>query len=95
MGSRSFLSKEAVEHEPHQLHDEYLLDLDDTVARINAILKKSGADANKALLLEQLKEILNDFDGLAVPAYRGALYNHIISESASLYGITISEEDLG
>lgn len=94
MGSRSLIGREALEAEQVLINENDLSDLNATVVKVNEVLMDARIDAEKSELLFKLRKILREFNGLTVPAFRVAIYNHIISESAAQCRITISEEEL-
>ncbi len=61
---------------------------------INSILQHAGKEAGKPVLLPQLKQALASYPGLRVPAYRNAVFNHIIRIGEELCGVRISEQEL-
>ena len=94
LNHRSLLSSEAFNAPEKYPVDSKLTELELTVQKIDDILENSTKETQKEELLEQFSPILNGFAGLTVPAWRVALYNHIISKSAEQCGITISAEEL-
>ena len=60
----------------------------------HSILEKAGKEADKDMLLMQLKSRVANYDGLRQPAYRVALNNFIIHHAESICGIVYSNEEL-
>lgn len=94
LNHRSLFSLEAFNAPEKYPVDNTLAELESTVKKIDVILKNSPKDTEKEELLEQFSPILAGFTGLTVPAWRVALYNHIITQSAEQCGVTISAEEL-
>ena len=94
LNHRSVISSESFNAPEKYPVDNTLAELESMVNKIDDILENSGKDTQKEELLEQFNPILDGFAGLTVPAWRVALYNHIISKSAEQCGVTISEEEL-
>jgi len=68
--------------------------LESLVHEIDSILEQAGNQAMKDQLLSQLKAKLASYGGLRQPAYRAAVFNHIIKQAEEISGIRISEEEL-
>ncbi|WP_214072601.1 hypothetical protein [Mucilaginibacter sp. dw_454] len=68
--------------------------LESLVHEIDSILEQAGNQATKDQLLPQLKAKLASYGGLRQPAYRAAVFNHIIKQAEEISGIRISEEEL-
>lgn len=68
--------------------------LESIVHEIDSILEQAGNQATKDQLLPQLKAKLASYGGLRQPAYRAAVFNHIIKQAEEISGIRISEDDL-
>jgi hypothetical protein len=68
--------------------------LERTIEEINSILKLAGKEASKPELLLQLKQVLANYDGLRQPAYRVAVFNHIIHNAKEICGLGISVHEL-
>jgi hypothetical protein len=68
--------------------------LENIVHEINGILDMAGQQANKDQLLSELKLKLANYDGLRLPAYRVAVFNHIIKHAEETCGVRISADEL-
>jgi len=68
--------------------------LESLVHEIDSILEQAGNQAMKDQLLPQLKAKLASYGGLRQPAYRAAVFNHIIKQAEEISGIRISEDEL-
>ena len=94
LNHKSLISSEGTDmSEPGSRHD-VLAELESAVQKIDLILGHSTQDTEKEFLLEPFRLVLADLSGLTIPAWRVALYNHIISKSAEQCGVTIREEEL-
>ena len=69
-------------------------DLENTINDINSILSEAGQEAGKEQLLGQLQQRLANCDGLRHPAYRVAVFNHIIQQAEKICGVRIDKQDL-
>lgn len=94
LNHKSLLSSEVVEDEKWRDSSDQMAELSETVHQINSILNEAGTQPDKAELLDRLKELLSDFAGLNIPAWKVLVYQHIINESSLRCGITINEEEL-
>ncbi|WP_448635375.1 hypothetical protein [Pedobacter panaciterrae] len=79
-----------------KLSEENLFDeLEEIVTDIrHNILEKAGKEADKDMLLLQLKSRVANYNGLGQPAYRVALNNFIIHHAESICGIVYSKDEL-
>jgi hypothetical protein len=68
--------------------------LESLVHEIDSILEQAGNQATKDQLLPQLKAKLATYGGLRQPAYRAAVFNHIIKQAEEISGVRISAEEL-
>lgn len=68
--------------------------LESIVHEIDSILEQAGTQATKDQLLPQLKAKLASYGGLRQPAYRVAVFNHIIKQAEGISGVRISAEEL-
>jgi hypothetical protein len=68
--------------------------LESLVHEIDSILEQAGNQATKDQLLPQLKAKLANYGGLRQPAYRAAVFNHIIKQAEEISGVRIRAEDL-
>ncbi len=68
--------------------------LESIVHEIDSILEQAGTQATKDQLLPQLKAKLVSYGGLRQPAYRVAVFNHIIKQAEEISGVRISAEEL-
>jgi hypothetical protein len=68
--------------------------LESLVHEIDSILEQAGNQATKNQLLPQLKAKLANYGGLRQPAYRAAVFNHIIKQAEEISGVRISAEEL-
>jgi len=68
--------------------------LEEVVTDVRGILKEAGKEADKSVLLEQLKLRLANFAGLRQPAFRTALKNYIVTQAFHFCGIMFSTEEL-
>lgn len=68
--------------------------LESSVRQIDSILEQAGKGVSKDQLLAQLKKELTNYGGLRIPAYRVAVFNHIIKQADELCGIGISADEL-
>jgi hypothetical protein len=75
-------------------HTATFEDLESAVHEIDSILEQAGTQAAKDQLLPQLKAKLASYGGLRQPAYRAAVFNHIIHQAEEICGIRISEGEL-
>lgn len=94
LNHRSLVSSESVELPDHEQMNNTLAELEGVVHSIDQVIDQSNRETEKEDLLEQFNQILAGFAGLKVPAWRVAIYNHIISKSAEQCGVTISEREL-
>ncbi|MEE1946413.1 hypothetical protein VRU48_14915 [Pedobacter sp. KR3-3] len=69
-------------------------ELQGLVRELNTVLEQAGNPAGKEALLAQLRTTLASFAGLRHPAYRTAVFNHIINKAWEINGVRISAEDL-
>lgn len=73
----------------------FLFESPETLLRdIDSILAAAGKQASKQQLLPQIQQRLASYTGLREPAYRNAVFNHIIQQSEKLCGLRISVQDL-
>jgi hypothetical protein len=68
--------------------------LESLVHEIDSILEQAGNQATKDQLLPQLKAKLANYGGLRQPAYRAAVFNHIIKQAEEISGVRLSAGDL-
>lgn len=69
-------------------------DLKETVDKLNSILETAGTTVSKEELLPQLNQVLTNYAGLRIPAYRGAVFNHILKKAKDI-GIDLQVDELG
>lgn len=61
---------------------------------INSILEQAGKGASKPDLLARIRKVLANYGGLRIPAYKVAVFNHIIHEAQEICGVGISVQEL-
>lgn len=69
-------------------------ELEQTVKEIDSILKMAGKETSKSELLGQLRQRLAGYAGLRHPAYKVAVFNHIIKNAGEICGQRISVGEL-
>lgn len=69
-------------------------ELEIKVSEINSILHDAGKEADKPVLLLQLSKVTANYDGLRKPAFKAAVFNHIIKSAKEICGVVISEAEL-
>ncbi len=68
--------------------------LEDIAKETSSILERAGNGASKTVLLPELKQALADYGGLRIPAYKAAVFNHIIHQAKEICGVGISADEL-
>jgi hypothetical protein len=68
--------------------------LEQFIKNIDGILEAAGKEAGKEVLLAELKPMLASYTGQREPAYRVAVFNHIIQAAEKICGQRISAEEL-
>ena len=83
-----------VSEEPEEEHFSSFDQLEKVVEDIRAILEEKGQGWRKQELLVQISRRLETYQGLKQQAFRIAVTNFTIQNSASVCDITFSEEEL-
>lgn len=91
-------SKSAAKHQQNQekaIQQEMPVDkLEQLVHEIDGLMEESGRQINKADMLSRITNKLKDYQGLQHPAYKIAIYNHVIKQAEDICGLRISVEEL-
>ncbi|TYR37417.1 hypothetical protein FXV77_05280 [Sphingobacterium phlebotomi] len=96
---KGILNKRAkATHEPLETEESDeengIQDLEEMINKIKGSLEALGMPASKEDILEKLRQILVNYDGLRKPGFRVALTNFIIKQANVLCGVRFSEDDL-
>lgn len=83
-----------VQDEPEEEHFSSFDQLEKVVEDIRAILEENGQGWRKQELLHRISKRLETYQGLKQQAFRIAVTNFTIQNSASVCDITFSEEEL-
>lgn len=79
-------------------NDQYSEDISNSSAqivhKISDILKIHGVNARKDILLTELRDVLNGYAGMKMPAYRNAILDYVVRESRQVCGVEISVIEL-
>jgi hypothetical protein len=74
--------------------DEAFEGLEAVAKKVDSILERAGKGASKTMLLPELKQALANYGGLRIPAYKAAVFNHIIHQAKEICGAGISAQEL-
>jgi hypothetical protein len=80
--------------DPLPVQEAQFEQLESIVHEIDSILESAGKTATKDQLLPQLNQKLANYGGLRSPAYRVAVFNHIIKQADEICGVRVTEQDL-